>query len=118
MLLISIGVHPWRVLASRASGTSQAHARGLKGTATLQVNLWQKQLVHGLCWLLWFAQIPCHDTPLQINMDPQNHWVVEENGLLQIISQVLCLVCGRVHLVHRINHDTHASSLKLSMKAV
>lgn len=88
MLLISIGVHPWRVLASRASGTSQAHARGLKGTATLQVNLWQKQLVHGLCWLLWFAQIPCHDTPLQINMDPQNQLVVEETVFPSVNSEV------------------------------
>ena len=29
-------------------------------------------------------------TPLQINMEPQNHWVVEETGLPQVNYLALC----------------------------
>lgn len=33
-------------------------------------------------------------TPLRINMEPQNHWVVEENCLPPINSQVPCSFLG------------------------
>ena len=33
-------------------------------------------------------------TPLQINMEPPNYWVVEESSLPRVNSQVLCLFVG------------------------
>ena len=35
-------------------------------------------------------------TSLQIDLEPQNHWVVEENGLIPVKFSGSMLVCGRV----------------------
>ena len=43
----------------------------------------------GLKQCLWMS-VHFIRTPLQINMEPQNHWVVEETGLPQVNYLALC----------------------------
>ena len=49
-------------------------------------------------------------TLLQMNMEPQNHWVVEENGLPQVNSQLVNLRGSRHMLeigIAELRHPLH-----------